>query len=140
MAIPLLSVDTHVSHQFRHHYTREEARRLLPQVTQWLASVLKARQELAKAGVPMDGFLNVGCDVGGSLSQRYLGAFIELRALLREFSRRDIFIKDLDRGLIDFPSFVGGREVFLCWEMGEADIEHWHELDAGFSGREPIES
>ena len=88
----------------------------------------------------MDGFLKDGCDVGGSLSQRYLRAFIELRSLLREFSRRDIFIKDLDRGLIDFPSFVGGREVFLCWEMGEADIEHWHELDVGFSGREPIDS
>lgn len=129
-----------MNNRFRHHYTREEARKLLPQVTEWLESLLRAREEMSKATVLLDGFLREGCDVGGALLQRYLNAFLELRCTLREFSRREIFVKDLDKGLIDFPSFFGGREVFLCWEMGEPDIEHWHELDAGYSGREPIES
>ena len=46
--------------------------------------------------------------------------------------------KDLDLGLVDFLAFHGGREVLLCWKLGEQDIRHWHELDSGFSGRKPI--
>lgn len=47
-------------------------------------------------------------------------------------------IKDLDRGLVDFPSFRQNREVFLCWEEGETDIEFWHDLSAGYGGRERL--
>ena len=53
--------------------------------------------------------------------------------LLQEFQRREIQIKDLERGLIDFPALIGGKEVFLCWEQDEEDIEFWHELDAGYA-------
>jgi hypothetical protein len=42
----------------------------------------------------------------------------------------------VDRGLVDFPAILGGREVFLCWEKDEQDIEYWHDLDSGYSGRE----
>jgi len=62
----------------------------------------------------------------------------EFRSLLLEFCQRDIEIKDLDRGLVDFPAIIGGREVFLCWEKSEDDVEYWHDLDAGFGGREPL--
>jgi hypothetical protein len=48
-------------------------------------------------------------------------------------------VKDLERGLIDFPSFKGGREIFLCWEKDDEDIEFWHDLDAGYSGRERVD-
>jgi len=58
--------------------------------------------------------------------------------VLREFARRQIQLQDLDRGLVDFPAIVGGREVFLCWEEGEKEVEYWHELDAGYAGREPL--
>ena len=47
-------------------------------------------------------------------------------------------IKDLERGLIDFPAIVAGREVFLCWEQDEDDIEYWHDLDTGYAGREKL--
>jgi len=62
-----------------------------------------------------------------------------MRSLLREFSSREIMIKDLERGLVDFPSILAGREVFLCWERGEPDVEHWHDLDSGYAGREQIQ-
>ena len=62
----------------------------------------------------------------------------ELRGLFLEFQQREIQIKDLPRGLIDFPAIIGGKEVFLCWERDEQDIEFWHELDSGYAGREPI--
>ena len=48
-------------------------------------------------------------------------------------------IKDVERGLVDFPSILAGREVFLCWERGEDDVEHWHDLDSGYAGREQIQ-
>jgi hypothetical protein len=49
-----------------------------------------------------------------------------------------VVIKDFDRGLVDFPHLREGREVFLCWELDEDDIEFWHDLDTGYSGRERL--
>ena len=61
-----------------------------------------------------------------------------MQEVLAELQRRRIFIKDLERGLIDFPAIMVGKEVFLCWEQDEEDIEFWHDLDTGFSGRERL--
>jgi len=62
----------------------------------------------------------------------------DIQHVLDEFRRREIFIKDPDRGLIDFPAIIGGREVFLCWQSGEGDVEYWHDLESGYGGREPL--
>lgn len=128
-----------MSTRFQHHYTREEARQLLPQVEEWLVSMDSARKELERSVPRIESMIESGCDLGGGLVSRYLGAYLEFKSTLAQFSEREILIKDLDRGLVDFPAFMAGREVFLCWERGEPDIEHWHDLDAGFAGREPIE-
>jgi hypothetical protein len=61
--------------------------------------------------------------------ERYVG---ELRALGVEF-------KGFDEGLVDFPSDMDGRTVYLCWRLGEDAVEHWHEIDAGFAGRQRLE-
>ena len=63
---------------------------------------------------------------------------IELQAAVAAFDERDILLRDLDRGLIDFPSIRDGREVYLCWIDGEDDIGYWHELDAGYGGRQEL--
>lgn len=52
--------------------------------------------------------------------------------------RRGCLIKDLDRGLVDFYALAGDRLIFLCWQMGEPEIQHWHSLEGGFSGRQPL--
>ena len=57
---------------------------------------------------------------------------IELREL-------EVVLRDLDRGLVDFPSLRDGREVYLCWQEGEDEIGFWHEPDAGFGGRRPLD-
>jgi len=62
----------------------------------------------------------------------------DIREVFCEFQKRDIQIKDLERGLIDFPAIIGGKEVFLCWEQDEDDIEFWHDLDSGYAGRERL--
>jgi hypothetical protein len=50
-----------------------------------------------------------------------------------------IHVKDLDTGLIDFSALRDGREVYLCWRVGEDDIQFWHEVEAGFAGRQSID-
>ncbi len=79
-----------------------------------------------------------GRDLGGDLVNSRVRTLAEIQELLLEFYRREIQVKDIDRGLIDFPAMLGGKEVFLCWEKGEEDIEFWHDLDAGYSGRERL--
>jgi hypothetical protein len=82
--------------------------------------------------------LGRGDDIGGNNVNSWVRTLAEFQEILGEFHDRQIQIKDLDRGLVDFPSLMGGKEVFLCWEKGEADIEFWHDLDAGFAGRTPL--
>jgi hypothetical protein len=61
-----------------------------------------------------------------------------MKRLLQNFQKREIQLKDIERGLVDFPALLGGREVFLCWEKDEEDIEHWHDLETGYAGREKL--
>lgn len=123
---------------FKQHYTLDEARALLPQVRQWLDRLQDVRRNLDKTERVLAQLRGQGGDLGGPTVERQLRALLDFRALVQEFKSRDIQIKDLDRGLVDFPAFVGGKEVFLCWEQGEEDIEFWHDLEGGYAGRERL--
>jgi len=126
-------------HQFQKHYTLEEARALLPQVRGWLAQIQEVRERLRQVEDRIGQLLAGGTDAaGGSSVNSQIKLLAELQAVTHEFSRREIQVKDINRGLIDFPAIIGGREVFLCWEQDDEDIEFWHELDAGFAGRERL--
>jgi hypothetical protein len=64
----------------------------------------------------------------------------EVEALLREIAEMGVEVKDPDQGLVDFRGRYRGREVYLCWKLGEGDrVAFWHELEAGFAGRKIIE-
>jgi hypothetical protein len=120
------------------HYTLDEARQRLPWVIEQLALLRDARERLTDAearqaladGSPTNG--------GGHRGKQVGEAFVELQNRIAAFERRGIVLRDLDQGLIDFPSVRDGREVYLCWIDGEDDIAFWHELDAGFGGRQPL--
>jgi hypothetical protein len=56
----------------------------------------------------------------------------------RELTELGIELKDYFTGLLDFPCWMDGREVFLCWRLGEQEVAHWHEVDAGFAGRQKL--
>jgi len=127
-----------MAHRYQKHYTREEARELLPQVRLWLKRIGQLRGELEKYEERLNSLMGPGKDLGGETVNKWVRALAELKDAFMEFHRREIQIKDPERGLIDFPAFVGGKEVFLCWEQDEEDIEFWHDLDAGFAGREPL--
>ncbi len=123
---------------FKKHYTRDEARKLLPLVTEWLAELRSARDLLRHFDEQLGKALGLGDDLGGEMVNRYVKTLAAMKDILLRFGRREIQIKDLDRGLIDFPAFIAGKEVFLCWESGEEDIEFWHDLTSGYGGRERL--
>src|SRR3954469_26064687 len=62
----------------------------------------------------------------------------DIEAFRRELAELGIQMKDPGIGLIDFPSTMGSRSVLLCWRLGEPDVAFWHELNAGYAGRQPL--
>jgi hypothetical protein len=127
-----------MTHRFQKHYTREEARALLPKLREWLRGLEDLRVELEKNDQRLAGLMSGGQDVGGELVNQSVKLLGRMKELFQEFERREIIVKDLQRGLVDFPAIVGEREVFLCWEKDEEDVEYWHDIDSGYAGREPL--
>jgi len=127
-----------MTYRFRKHYTLEAARALLPQVRTWLQRLLQLRKSLEENDARLGQLAGPGCDLGGEAVNAWVKTLADIQTLGLEFQRREIQLKDLDRGLIDFPSLLDGKEIFLCWEEGEEDIEFWHDLDAGYAGRERL--
>jgi len=125
--------------QHSRHYSLEEASALLPWMAKQLERLRSARARLgdvdARAALAATGQANGGGQAGKVVSE----GFLELRELMLELREREIVLRDLDRGLIDFPSLRGEEEVYLCWEEGEAEIGFWHEPEAGFAGRRPLD-
>jgi hypothetical protein len=111
---------------------------MLPQVRAWLDDLVDRRDKMDKQEDLVRSMRPDGADFGGDVVNDWVRLVAEFRTLLFEFYQRDIEIKDIDRGLVDFPAIIGGKEVFLCWEKSEDDVDYWHDLDSGFGGREPL--
>jgi hypothetical protein len=62
----------------------------------------------------------------------------EIDGYMNEFRELGVMFKGFDAGLVDFPAFMDGREILLCWQLGEDAVQYWHEEDAGFVGRQPL--
>ena len=125
--------------RYSKHYTLEEARALLPQLRRELERLAQLRQQLEQLDDRLGTMLKEGCDVGGEQVNLWVRCLAEAKSIVVEFKSREIQIKDIERGLIDFPSLRQGREIFLCWEKDEGDIEFWHDLDTGYGGRERLD-
>jgi hypothetical protein len=121
------------------HYSPEEASAALPEVAELLQRMRRAREHLtdteARAALEEAAPTNGGGEPGRIVSE----GFLELRESLMGLRELDVVLRDLERRLVDFPTLRGGREVYLCWEEGEDEIAFWHEPDAGFSGRRPLD-
>lgn len=120
------------------HYTVEEANRLLPRLEPMLDKLVEARDRLTETEAH-EALSGAAPTNGGGGEGRQVGeAFLEVRRLLMELQELGLVVRDIDRGLIDFPAIIEGREVYLCWERGEEAIGHWHDLEAGYGGRRPL--
>ena len=111
---------------------------MMPQIREWLERMNQMRHEYGDVSRRVDSMMNSQSDVGGNSVNHSIKLLSDIQGILGEFKKHEIQIKDADRGLVDFPSRRGSREVFLCWEKDEEDIAHWHELDGGYDGREPL--
>ena len=120
------------------HYTLEEANAALGWVGEVITALRSAREGLsdeeAREALAEAGPQNGGGDPGRVVSE----AFLQLRDSLARLQEAEIVLRDLDRGLVDFPAIRDDREVYLCWLEGEDEIGYWHDLEAGFAGREPL--
>ena len=77
---------------------------------------------------------------GNKALSRMVDDFEKLNRLIHEILDTGVQIKDINIGLLDFSAIRDGREVYLCWQYGEGDLAFWHEVDAGYAGRQPIAS
>jgi hypothetical protein len=120
------------------HYTVEQANAALDWVRERLERLRSARVQLsdedARAALSEAAPGNGGGEPGRVVSE----AFLELQRALGELQAMEVVLRDLERGLIDFPAMRDGREVYLCWESGEDEITFWHDTDAGYGGRQSL--
>jgi hypothetical protein len=121
------------------HYSLVEASALLSEVAELMERMRAARDRLgdaeARAALAAAGGTNGGGKPGRTVSE----GFLELREAMMWLRMREIVLRDLDRGLVDFPAVREGTEVYLCWQEGEEEIGFWHEPDTGFAGRRPLD-
>jgi hypothetical protein len=124
---------------FEKHFSVDEANDLLPELRQLLARIREVRHSLSIEWERAQAVLKAAAhNGGGKEASGYVSDLTRLNAVLQEFQRQGVVIKDFDRGLVDFPHWRDGREVYLCWEMAEDQVRFWHGLESGYAGRQPI--
>ncbi|MFF2156790.1 DUF2203 domain-containing protein [Paenibacillus chitinolyticus] len=130
----------------KRYFTVAEANALLPSVQDQIsglkeikkqfedkyAELREKRQAVRKLGgtEPNDPLFELECDL------EFLQ--IEARGMIQHFYHQGIELKDIDSGLVDFPSILGGEEVLLCWRSGEERIGYYHSRHDGYTGRKPL--
>jgi len=128
-----------MSHRYSKHFSLAEAREELPSVIPILNTIAQLKSDLDRKGYNIYRHQYFG-GMGPNGQKVFPQEMEQLVTLVRELNHRGIELKDLDKGLIDFPTLrASGEEVYLCYMLGEATIDHWHSLEGGFSGRKPIE-
>jgi hypothetical protein len=120
------------------HFSLDEANAALPKVKPLLQKLRDAKDLLVDEEAH-EALSEASTGNGGGEPGRQVGiAFLEVRRLLGALQEAGIVVRDIDRGLIDFPTMREDREVYLCWELGEDEIGYWHDVDSGYRGREPL--
>ncbi|CAN5665969.1 hypothetical protein BH23PLA1_BH23PLA1_28730 [soil metagenome] len=130
----------------RRYFTVEQANKTLPLVRVIVSDIVmqwKVVSELEERLAPMlaerrRGQVDPYSEELAHSQTELEAARDALRRYLEELEKLGVELKGAHNGLCDFPSLKDGREVYLCWKLGESEIRHWHELEAGYAGREPL--
>ena len=129
-------------------FTLAEAQNLLPVVESLLQRAIEAKKLAEEVENEMHDlhqkiFLAGGMQVDVVAAARrraeQTAAVKRAHDAMSELESIGVQVKDLDKGLLDFPAMLDGEIVLLCWKMGEPEIAHWHTMEAGFGGRQPID-
>lgn len=126
-----------------HLFSVEEANALIPRLTELLLALRERRDKLE--AIRRGGAHHAGPSGNGHLDptrqaevRRGEDLAREINDLFSAITELGLELKGIDEGLVDFPSERDGRPVYLCWKLGEERVTFWHELDAGFAGRQPL--
>ena len=129
-------------------FTPEEANAELTLLRPLLERVVEERRALAGRAAELEELEGVVAGNGGRIDpgrvrrvrETVARSAAEIAKLVEEIQRAGVQMKDLDRGLVDFPAHhpESGETVLLCWELGEPEVGHWHGLEEGFAGRKPL--
>jgi hypothetical protein len=129
-------------------FTQAEANAALEHVRPLVETLVEQRRELLRVGSALGAIRGTVAGNGGSLDPESVTRLqeaaervaAELAAVVEELDGLGIQVKDLDRGLIDFPARhpESGETVLLCWELGEESVAYWHGLEDGYAGRKPL--
>jgi hypothetical protein len=129
-------------------FTLAEAQSLIPRVDSLLRQAVSLKSEYQEAEqaiqamaqrVSLMGGMMVNREQAIDAKNRRDAVASKLRAAIEQVQEFGCVIKDLDMGLIDFPTLLRGVEVYLCWKLGEPKIAFWHGVDEGFRGRKAID-
>lgn len=125
---------------FEKHFTLPEARAWLPELRRRFARIHQLYAELQDLRAEHERAQNIIRSNGHApKTTPFEARAAEMQTLLREIAEAGIEIKDVGRGLVDFPHWRGDTEVFLCWELAEDDIRFWHPIEEGYAGRRPLQ-
>jgi hypothetical protein len=130
------------------YFTLAEARQYLPAVGSAIREGIEARKMLEAAEhdhqamverIMFSGGMAVNRDAASETQEKRRSSSARLKQMFACFEEIGCVVKDLDIGLIDFPALYRGKEVYMCWKLGEQDIGFWHPIDEGFAGRRAID-
>jgi len=130
-------------------FTLSEAQTLLPLLESLLvktqaagrrAAELDAELQQLTQRILLSGGLHVDVPATARRRAEREKALKEAQDTLAEIDEIGVQVKDLNQGLLDFPCLLDGETVLLCWKQGEKEIGFWHTVDAGFAGRQPVDS
>ncbi len=123
------------------YFTLQQANETLNIIRPLMDEVQRIRQKILQQQPEAWTAIEKSVGNGGNRTlSKMIQDFEKLDALVHRIQDTGVLIKDINIGLLDFPALRNGREVYLCWQYGEGDIAYWHEIDAGYAGRQPIES
>ena len=129
-------IQSYMNH--RKHFKLTEARDMIPEMKIKISRIVDLKNRLNESGYDLSKHEFFG-GFGPNGTGKYPKELEELVVLIKDISGKGIVIKDLERGLIDFPHLrKNGEEVYLCFLLGEDDIEFWHRIREGFAGRKHI--
>lgn len=121
------------------YFTVAEANALLPTLKPLLQKIMERRALVSIAAQNLDNQLNeYYANIGGPEMSDMTQDFAAIQTLIDEILSHGCILKDLNGGLIDFLSERDGRIVYLCWKHDEPEVQYYHELNAGFAGRQPL--
>jgi len=121
-------------------FSVEEANALLPFLRKALAHIAEEQRALRRLAPEIQPAQERAQFGGGSeFGAVFLRHLIRFHQYAQEIASHGVVVKDYELGLCDFPFYLHGQLVYLCWKLGEARIHWWHEPDAGFAGRQPLD-